>query len=535
MSYLLRVWSDQHTSGTYTDIQPHDIIDINIDDNRAANDDPFEIIGRSAKITLPNNINTELLLTLDNYQIPIAADSSISSPFGIVINYNKNFFRNLIQLIDDSTDAAIFTGLVGREGIEVDEATERISITVYDSLYIWITLAKSKKFFNSAGKLDKFHIDEYLAIPFYISSLVTNADIVGNPLAEISFDPTFITDSFVRNQILPIPEGYKRAYQYGIPDEALEIDFGASDWCVLGQYSTVWFDTARGYTVVSYITLYRSVGTASGVYRYKIKAQRTRYDYDSLLQPVTFVEFNLGLNQTLDSWEDVDNILKSLRIIDPTIGSPTSESVTVSYGIYNQHSLTTTRPVWDFETVMTVGGAVVRANDPIFGFTTADLNIYPWIIYGEFNGSDSVSSVLKSIMSLWGVGVKAKPDGGLEFYAHLMRHVGTGTPLAVTDTDVINLTSTGSFADGRKFVNSMEIFTYGTMIADGKFAYFRDFYENISTKYTVILPRKYYDDYTLLPFMPLTIMGKTMYLNQWTEPLYDDIIRLECFGKWGDN
>ena len=535
MSYIIRVWDSQHTTGSYTDIAHSLIIDLNLDDNRSANDDPFEVVGRQAKAVISYTGSTAFLLSLNHYDIPVGSTYSQDDIFGSVIVYNKNFYKHLTQVIDSETDAAVFTGLISKEGITYDAGTGQIEIAIFDTLYIWITLAGSRDFYSANEYLEKYNLQQFLLSPLAVPAGADPSNALGNPLGQLTLDTSLITEQLVNDVLLPIPDGYKRAYKYDIPDEALELDYSAGSgtgWCLLGQYSCVFPRDDLFAIAVSFFTLFRSVGTSSGVYRYKVKAQRFHYFRDSFIQPMSFVEFNLGVSQTITTWNGLTNLLKSTKIIPSDIAYPTSQSVTVYYGTTGQYTLNTTRPVWQFATTYTVGNQHIRLNDPTFGFAIGDINIYPLRIYGDFTKSTKASSLYKALLTLWGFGLKANKDGGITGFQHLVRTLCGGTALTVTDADVISYSSKGTYANPDKYASALETFAYGEMLRDAKLDFYRDFYEAITATYTIILPRSYFDNNTLDPFMPVSIYGKTLYLNKWSEPLYDDTVKLECFGSF---
>jgi len=217
MSYVIRVWSDQHTTGTYTDIAHADIIDLQIDDNKSSNDDPFEIVGRQAKATVRKYASTDFLLSLLPIQIPV---STIVD--GSDIEYNVDYFTNLIQVLDDVTNTPIFTGLAMRQGIGYDEGTQQIYMTISDSLYIWITIAKQKNYFGY----------DLIINPSYIANIVQKPlSGLGNPLNQVTVDVSQIGSLIVTDYALKLPD-YRPATSWYYND-VLDPSDDPDDWCRL--------------------------------------------------------------------------------------------------------------------------------------------------------------------------------------------------------------------------------------------------------------------------------------------------------------
>ena len=80
-------------------ILPDDIISIELDPYYANNDDPFEIVGRKAKITIIDLPQYEWLKDLQILEFPVM----IYTPPELAHNpipYCNEFFKNLVRIID---------------------------------------------------------------------------------------------------------------------------------------------------------------------------------------------------------------------------------------------------------------------------------------------------------------------------------------------------------------------------------------------------------------------------------------------------
>jgi len=532
MSYFLRIWTDQTSSGTYTDISHADIIDISLDDNKSSNDDPFEVVGRQAKLVLRKYASTDFLLSLTKYDIPIGEVYNPTTSGNPPVIYNKNFYKHLAQIINDADGSPIFTGLIGRESVTYNLLTQQIEITIYDTLYIWIILSATRTFNNPNDAITKYQLYDYIRSPLFLPSSYDQTNALGTPLNQFALDVNNIPEVIVNGVELSIPEGELRAYQYDVFNSELGLEESFNEWGVLGQYSAVFPRDDLFSISVCFFTLFRSVGTVNSQYNYRVKAQKALYTRDSFIQPDYFSVLEFGNTGTaITTLTGLNNTLVNARIIPNDINYPTTESCVMAYGLNNQHQITTTRPVWELQTYYVIGSQEINLNVPTFGFANANVNIYPTQIKGDFTSGLKTSQMNKAFLTLWGFGLRSNSGGGLTAYPHLIRSLGTGTPLAIADADVILFSSKGTYGDYVKYAESLEVFQYGYMVRDTILSYYRDFYDSVTATFTITVPRSYFDNNILLPFMPITVYGKTIYLNKWSEPLYDDTITIECFGE----
>lgn len=529
MSYVIRVWSDQHTTGTYFDIPHADIIDINIDDNKSSNDDPFEIVGRQAKATVSKNTTTDQMLSLVPIDIPVTTIGD-----GTDIQYCVDYFANLIQIINDVDDSAVFTGLAMRQSIGYDLGTNQLTFTISDSLYIWITIAKQRVDF-----------DTIMAKPVsYLRTLVSKPmALLGNPLNITSVDTSLVTPLIFEGLLINFPKLSENPPASWYINDITDPNDNESDWSRVGQFSWVFVtdeDVPR--ISISYFSVFsKYFGRQYRCYYYRVLFNYTDF---SLLQPIeyasgrlesesggqTYITFNqTTLTSALkDVWcipEDVDVIIRQVTAVygenaentQPNVDAPFWIPSGTGGSVYTQHYVHT-------------DGQIIDLSLPSYGLTTVTANIVPTLV--KIKDRPKIADEVKGYLSLFGLGIKSNNDGGVEVYPHLIRSLGTGTALTITDADVISFTARGTYSNIEKALESISTaFDNSDTMLDVYDFYYRDFFKSITATFSIVVPRSYLDNNTFSPFMPISVYGKTIYLNKWSEPLYNDLITLECFGS----
>jgi len=103
MSYKVKLYENEERNDSFEVIPASSIFAFSIDPNRASNDDPFEIVGRTAKISI---IREEPYISLLSNLITWSIEITTESPNLTTI---KDFFRHWVDVIDESTNAVIFS------------------------------------------------------------------------------------------------------------------------------------------------------------------------------------------------------------------------------------------------------------------------------------------------------------------------------------------------------------------------------------------------------------------------------------------
>jgi len=524
MSYYIKVWSTQNETGDYSTLTADIIIDIQIDDNASANDDPFEVVGRSMKATLhKSDTVNQFIASLTDYDIPSGSDDTGNTL------YNRNFFKNLIQVIDDTNGHAVFTGLIGRDSIRYDLKSLLVDFTVYDSLYIWIMLCQGRNaYLIGEGILDIAQLGQ-ASFRTYTQSVVSS---LGAPLGTFVYNLPSVPRVYIDEVDLPIPVGELRAYQYGTEDPAMEMEI--LDWGTLNPpdntigYSCVQERDDLSAITISYIKIFRKLESNGGFFQYRIKAYRAYYGRDSLVMPLRIDVLRLGVDYTISNLSQVNSYLKQTKLIpqDATM-------TTVAGTIYDWNNVSSPAsvPVWDLQTYLDWGtGETITMGDPIFGFSKVRMNIVKEALPYAETASLGYRELIKSMLVNWGLGMRAYPGGGIEVFPHLLYAIGSGTPIVISDTDIISFTAKGTVYDIDKFAKGITACVNGDIAERILIDYYKAFGYNIRATYSIELPRSYYDN-DWQPFQPITIYGKTLYVNKWSEPLYSDTFRLEALGE----
>jgi hypothetical protein len=165
------------------------------------------------------------------------------------------------------------------------------------------------------------------------------------------------------------------------------------------------------------------------------------------------------------------------------------------------------------------------------GQTQAYLNIVPEFVNAK-TGSVAVSDYIKAIATIYGYALSGMTTGGLQISPHLVKTLNTGTPIDITDDDIIAIKSMTMFSDVNKGVSPLSIATNSELLTEIYTTYYREFISQLDQIYSVDVDASFYKDNlsAFKPFAPFTVDGKTCYLLSWTEPLDDDVVSLELIG-----
>lgn len=541
-TYYLRIEDSLDTDSGYLTIPHTDIIALQIDDNQAANDDPFEICGRTAKVSVINvePYNSWVRGLTDN-GLPLSRYG-----FGFEIGRNYDYYTQLVRIMChiDGTSAAsdypVFTGLIHKTGIGFDLFNDTLEITVCDTLHIWITLTRNTKEYSTTIIKSQDQTNPALwEYPTLAEFLMDPLKLLDSPLASATYSVDAIADNIVENVEFPLPGCTKPPWGWEWAD-ILDATNNPDDWCVLGQYQFAFWPIAGSLNFrVVFFTLYRLIQTDTGE-AYKLRYYTCDLYKYNVLQPLAFHE---GTLDSMRSLPQVHLLLKYAGCL-PSDAVLSYQTVTAYTGDAFENPLPNqTAPCWgNVESDQIIYNSATTPQQylqlnttgttgvPLFGTLGGNINMTPE--YVNTDGDNSVADIAKALCAIYGVSLRSLPAGGIEIYPHLIKTLGTGTPISVTAADVINVTAQGLISDIKGEAQSLSLFANSDFLIKLFDKYYGDFVNSIRATYRVILPCSYADNYEWNPFQPITVRDKTMYVNKWSVPLYADTFEIEALGDW---
>jgi len=528
MSYKLRLYeTDTNEAPTgYTDIPSTAIYNLSIEDNRASNDDPFEIIGRTAKVGI---IREEPYITLINglldWDIPVVTDSPN-------LTYNKDFYRNLFQIINESTNVVIFTGYLRKDFLGYDLVGDTIELTICDSLYLWITLAKVTALASDANEEGSVFgsapgtIQYYVQIPFW-RLLAQNSDY--HPLNSFSYGSNTFPSGFSTINV-DLPFG---TFDYGQGGWALLAllgldDNNANDWRLVSDNAAVWSfgDETNPNIMISYFSIYKN---RFGSNTYKCLYRRSILVWEDGYYPST------GAN----------------GLINATSLTALENSMVTNYVMpsnYTRHTETGTAYAWNGSggytipvanqsllsyinsTEITESGSTITLNMPSYGYTQMSFRLRPTNFRLNNASNLGLAQIMKGLCTLYSLGMRSKPTGGIDVFNSLVGSDDQASELTIPNTDLLSFKAQGTYADVDSYKNALDIFASGEFLKQVQSEQIASFLSSARNTYTITLPSTYYTSYTWQPFKPITANGVKMYVYKWSEPLIDDTFTIEAFG-----
>jgi len=583
-------------TGTNIVTIPHtDIISIEIDPNQGGNDNPFEINGRTAKVTIINKPEYAWI-----FNLPIEAIKLFNYDQHAEPQFCRDFFSNLVWIMEDGNNTkTTFQGLIKRDSLNYDLSEDTITFTIYDYLWLYIYLAKLTSF-NTSTPIQVINNDNSfcghvtLYNPFrYIAGGDGTEQL--EPFQFYDGTDNLIKSLIVHNKILAIPEGLKHPKDWTV-DDILLTDDNHDDYVRCARYAWIYPQPNNNQRLaVAFMTLYRSIGRVSGGYRWRIRHLKFYFDKRNVIQPIGYWEekhaFTCSAGGALVSQLTIWSI--------PPTSDYTNEDVTGYYGDDFSQTMTVNIPIfhncteaiidddldnYQFLRVATpadegLTGANQAGGSPLYinyGIVRGDFNIAPPELL--VNGAPAFDAVAQGVCTIYGLTMAANNNfsGGITIYPNLIHCYGQiegksaefddltmdyykynpiswdddydavyelGTVskdqpsdiIAIDDNDIVDIEATGTLFDLESQLAALDIFENGTNFKQVT-SFYKDFYEefmsHLFVTYRITLPKEAYIGLPFQPYLALQIMNKTLYLNKWSEPLYRDLIELEAVGGW---
>jgi len=549
----------------FKSIFPEDIISIELDPYYANNDDPFEIVGRKAKITIIDLPQYEWLKDLQILEFPVM----IYTPPELAHNpipYCNEFFKNLVRIIDLNNNMVIFTGLIKRDGINYNIKEGTLEFEIYDSLYVWITASKIGIWNHTSPLIrlenidNNYSIDNFFRVPTIFLSAPLND-------SELEIDPNY--NYLLNNYQMPLPECEILPRNWSWSDMFPEEPNAYQNWMRLSRLSFIWEWKSENSTVfdmvaISFISIYRTKNKQSGTYGFKVKGYRLNYKKDNMIfYDSCFTYLSEKLNPPSLFYTRIIEHLANHKLI------PYANSISIisgkAYSGYNYEIEHTHEPgnsdepidifsyntqynynfldwTWDNDNfhlhILLPNAGIASASPQYFNFGTIIGNFQTLPKYIKIASPDSakMSDIAKGLLIIYGLTMSAKPEGGIKISPHLIAKLATGGGLsdyiAIDEDDVYEFSAEGIIYDLDNILGNLSVFENSSMIEElVKYRYY-DFKKTIANNYHLSVSRFYYDEFAWDNYRTILFRDKFLYVRAYSQLLKDDdIFEIDAIGN----
>ena len=527
-------------------ILPDDIISIELDPYYANNDDPFEIVGRKAKITIIDLPQYEWLKDLQILEFPVM----IYTPPELAHNpipYCNEFFKNLVRIIDLNNNMVIFTGLIKRDGINYNIKEGTLEFEIYDSLYVWITASKIGIWNHTSPLIrlenidNNYSIDNFFRVPTIFLSAPLND-------SELEIDPNY--NYLLNNFQMPLPECEILPRNWSWSDIFPDNPNAYNEWMRLSRLSFVWEWKSENSTIfdmvaISFISIYRSINQVSGGYLYKFKGYRLNYKKDNMMIYDSCFTYLSNEFYNLQGWATLYSKLATAKLIPPESSYSITNSA-VGYSGLNYENIHNNIQfivftdysfldwIWQgdsFHINVILPNAGIPTASPQylnFGIAKATFQTIPKYIEIENPDSAKMADIAKGLLIIYGLTMSAKPEGGIKISPHLIAKLATGEGLLdyieINEEDVYELSAEGIIYDLDNVLGNLSVFENSSMIEElVKYRYI-DFKKTISNNYHLSISRYYYDNFAWDNYRVILYKNRYLYTRAYSQLLKDDFL-----------
>jgi len=539
-------------------ILPDDIISIELDPYYANNDDPFEIVGRKAKITIIDLPQYDWLKHLQILEFPVRtyAYPELGNTYQPPIC--NDFFRNLVQIIDiDDDNNKIFTGLIKRDAINYDIKEGTLEFEIYDSLYIWITASKIGTWshlyptlrINNIDNEDDCNYNDFFKIP-----LIALRSPLNN--SELEIDPNY--NYLLNNFQMPLPECEILPRNWSWSDIFPDNPNAYNEWMRLSRLSFVWEWKSENSTIfdmvaISFISIYRSINQVSGGYLYKFKGYRLNYKKDNMMIYDSCFTYLSNEFYNLQGWATLYSKLATAKLIPPESSYSITNSA-VGYSGLNYENIHNNIQfivftdysfldwIWQgdsFHINVILPNAGIPTASPQylnFGIAKATFQTIPKYIEIENPDSAKMADIAKGLLIIYGLTMSAKPEGGIKISPHLIAKLATGEGLSdyieINEEDVYEFSAEGIIYDLDTALGNLTVFKHSDFIdLLVKYRYI-DFKNSIANNYHLSVSRFYYDEFAWDNYRVILYKNKYLYVRAYSQLLKDDdIFEIDAIGN----
>ena len=535
-------------------ILPDDIISIELDPYYANNDDPFEIVGRKAKITIIDLPQYEWLKDLQILEFPVM----IYTPPELAHNpipYCNEFFKNLVRIIDLNNNMVIFTGLIKRDGINYNIKEGTLEFEIYDSLYIWITASKIGIWNHTSPLIrlenidNNYSIDNFFRVPTIFLSAPLND-------SELEIDPNY--NYLLDNFQIPLPECEILPRNWSWSDIFPDNPNAYNEWMRLSRLSFVWEWKSANSTVydmiaISFISIYRSINQESGGYLFKFKGYRLNYKKDNMMIYDSCFTYLSNEFYNLQGWATLYSKLATAKLIPPESSYSITNSA-VGYSGLNYENIHNNIQfivftdysfldwIWQgdsFHINVILPNAGIPTASPQylnFGIAKATFQTIPKYIEIENPDSAKMADIAKGLLIIYGLTMSAKPEGGIKISPHLIAKLATGEGLSdyieINEEDVYEFSAEGIIYDLDTALGNLTVFKHSDFIdLLVKYRYI-DFKNSIANNYHLSVARYYYDEFAWDNYRTILFRDKFLYVRAYSQLLKDDdIFDIDAIGS----
>ena len=535
-------------------ILPDDIISIELDPYYANNDDPFEIVGRKAKITIIDLPQYEWLKDLQILEFPVM----IYTPPELAHNpipYCNEFFKNLVRIIDLNNNMVIFTGLIKRDGINYNIKEGTLEFEIYDSLYVWITASKIGIWNHTSPLIrlenidNNYSIDNFFRVPTIFLSAPLND-------SELEIDPNY--NYLLNNFQMPLPECEILPRNWSWSDIFPDNPNAYNEWMRLSRLSFVWEWKSENSTIfdmvaISFISIYRSINQVSGGYLYKFKGYRLNYKKDNMMIYDSCFTYLSNEFYNLAGWATLYSKLATAKLIPPESSYSITNSA-VGYSGLNYENIHNNIQfivftdysfldwIWQgdsFHINVILPNAGIPTASPQylnFGIAKATFQTIPKYIEIENPDSAKMADIAKGLLIIYGLTMSAKPEGGIKISPHLIAKLATGEGLSdyieINEEDVYEFSAEGIIYDLDTALGNLTVFKHSDFIdLLVKYRYI-DFKNSIANNYHLSISRYYYDNFAWDNYRTILFRDKFLYVRAYSQLLKDDdIFEIDAIGN----
>jgi len=513
--YSILIYPDISLTGTPLEIPSSSVFGLDLGGNRYSNNNPFEVVGNQARVSIINEAN---------YWSELAgAELYDVIRLGKVVN--SSYLNRLVQIKSEQTGVIEFTGLIKANDMEYNELTDSIDITISDSLYVYIDLLRNLQTYNIEVK--KANLLTNLMTPLGFMPAVFNNG---------SLDLTALTDILVSDVPMEF-DGYDRPasswYYYDVWSDPFEFDI-ATDWARVGRNSNIWVREASSDELyLSFWVTFRQRNVTNTVLRAKyivIKYVKSPVDTGFVLMQPEIISTDVitaSGGSALVAYGILRNSLKDKRCL-PNNTNFNLFNGTAYWGEQFENEEPVQYAVYAGTTnYFAQGSESITLNATGFGSVSGTLNLnLDRILFDENTTNDRIKALFSAFM----LNANAKPSGGVNFYPSLIRAYGSQIPVAIADTDIVQFTGRGSLLDVDNMLSAFSAVANSYTMERVFKQYFERFFDNIRAEYSVTIESTYTGDWQ--PFQAFTIKGITMYLIAWSKPVLGDTIDMELIGGW---
>ena len=535
-------------------ILPDDIISIELDPYYANNDDPFEIVGRKAKITIIDLPQYEWLKDLQILEFPVMIYTPPELAH-IPTPYCNDFFKNLIRIIDLDNNMVIFTGLIKRDGINYNIKEGTLEFEIYDSLYIWITASKIGSWNHTSPLIrlenidNNYSIDNFFRVPTIFLSAPLND-------SELEIDPNY--NYLLNNFQMPLPECEILPRNWSWSDIFPDNPNAYNEWMRLSRLSFVWEWKSENSTIfdmvaISFISIYRSINQVSGGYLYKFKGYRLNYKKDNMMIYDSCFTYLSNEFYNLQGWATLYSKLATAKLIPPESSYSITNSA-VGYSGLNYENIHNNIQfivftdysfldwIWQgdsFHINVILPNAGIPTASPQylnFGIAKATFQTIPKYIEIENPDSAKMADIAKGLLIIYGLTMSAKPEGGIKISPHLIAKLATGEGLSdyieINEEDVYEFSAEGIIYDLDTALGNLTVFKHSDFIdLLVKYRYI-DFKNSIANNYHLSVARYYYDNFVWDNYRTILFRDKFLYVRAYSQLLKDDdIFDIDAIGS----